>query len=250
MTPWVRPGVDFFTFRSSPVPKFYCIGVTASGEKKPTLVQCYNQGFDGKEYNWKCETQVDESIHLGEITVTCEGYRDATDSEVLIGSCGLEYTLEYSKKPTITLENRKMKSRNDFTMFLLIVVVFFVLLIIVCMFIGCISSHARRKNNVDTFDIPSSFNQPYIQRTSSYSSTDNTYRRNMEFPVRTNDSVNPTMIVRETTPSPVVVVQQSQGSFFDGYMTGTFHERDETPNPSSSERETHKSVSYGKTKRR
>jgi hypothetical protein len=72
----------------------------------------------------------------------------------------------------------------------------------------------------------------------------------MEFPVRTNDSVNPTMIVRETTPSPVVVVQQSQGSFFDGYMTGTFHERDETPNPSSSEGETHKSVSYGKTKRR
>ena len=36
--------------RAAPVPQLKCVGGTARGKYEPEVVQCYNRGFDGTDY--------------------------------------------------------------------------------------------------------------------------------------------------------------------------------------------------------
>ncbi|XP_071510963.1 store-operated calcium entry-associated regulatory factor-like [Diadema antillarum] len=85
--------------RSSPVPQLKCVGGTAGcHEFTPQVVQCYNRGSDGYDVQWECKTDMDNAYRFGQIEVTCEGYSSPDDDYVLKGSCGLEYTLDYTKE--------------------------------------------------------------------------------------------------------------------------------------------------------
>ena len=44
---------------------------------------------------------MDNLYRFGEIEVVCEGYDYAEDPYITKGSCGLEYTLEYTKEGNI-----------------------------------------------------------------------------------------------------------------------------------------------------
>jgi hypothetical protein len=55
-----------------------------------------NRGTDGYDVQWACSAELDKRVKLGDIDVSCEGYRDPDDPYVLKGSCGLRYTLEYT----------------------------------------------------------------------------------------------------------------------------------------------------------
>lgn len=86
--------------RNAAVPQLVCVGGSARSESnKVETVQCTNTGFNGKDYNWKCEAQLPVHLKLGKVSVNCEGYNYPNDPYVLIGSCGMEYTLEYSGVP-------------------------------------------------------------------------------------------------------------------------------------------------------
>ncbi|XP_063726494.1 store-operated calcium entry-associated regulatory factor-like [Symsagittifera roscoffensis] len=82
--------------RSRPVPQMTCISGSACGQSsfKPSSAQCYNQGSDGFDVQWKCSADLDNSVRFGQTIVTCEGYDYPDDPYVLKGSCGLEYALE------------------------------------------------------------------------------------------------------------------------------------------------------------
>lgn len=83
--------------RSSPVPQLTCVGGTGQSERaRVQIVQCKNKGFDGHDYQWECVTQIPETLRLGKIEVSCEGYSYPDDPYILKGSCGLEYRLEYT----------------------------------------------------------------------------------------------------------------------------------------------------------
>lgn len=85
--------------RSSPVPQMSCVGGSAGCHSfKPQVVQCYNRGSDGYDVQWECKTDMDNAYRFGKIEVTCEGYDYPDDPYVLRGSCGLEYTLDYTKE--------------------------------------------------------------------------------------------------------------------------------------------------------
>jgi hypothetical protein len=43
---------------------------------------------------WECKADLNNDIRFGETTVVCEGYDYPDDPFVLVGSCGVEYTLE------------------------------------------------------------------------------------------------------------------------------------------------------------
>ena len=76
--------------RSSPVPQLNCVGGTAGCNTfKPQVVQCYNRGFDGQDYQWECKTDMDNAYRFGQVAVTCEGYSHPDDPYVLKGSCGV-----------------------------------------------------------------------------------------------------------------------------------------------------------------
>ncbi|PRP89478.1 transmembrane protein [Planoprotostelium fungivorum] len=76
--------------RTSPVSQLKCVGGSAFSRTDlyPSTVQCYNVGTDGQNLN--------KQVKFGATSVSCEGYHDSSDPNVLRGSCGLEYTLDYS----------------------------------------------------------------------------------------------------------------------------------------------------------
>lgn len=98
--------VDVLTFqkgelttgrRSTSILQLQCTGGAAQSESNLVeTVQCKNSGFDGRDVNWECKTHLEPHLKLGKTQVSCEGYDDPDDPFILIGSCGLEYTLEYT----------------------------------------------------------------------------------------------------------------------------------------------------------
>ena len=49
-------------------------------------------------FQWECKSDMDNLYRFGEIEVLCEGYDYPDDPYITKGSCGLEYTLEYTKE--------------------------------------------------------------------------------------------------------------------------------------------------------
>lgn len=84
--------------RSHPVPQLQCVGGTAKGHYKPSVVQCINRGSDGYDIQWECKADMDNSFKFGQVEVTCEGYDYPDDPYVLKGSCGLEYTVDFTEE--------------------------------------------------------------------------------------------------------------------------------------------------------
>ena len=54
---------------------------------------------------WECKSDMDNLYRFGEIEVICEGYDYPDDPYITKGSCGLEYTLEYTKEGKIYKAN-------------------------------------------------------------------------------------------------------------------------------------------------
>jgi len=83
--------------RSAPVPQLQCVGGSARYSFTPQVVQCYNRGSDGDDIQWECKAELDKAYQFGKISVSCEGYSYPDDPYILKGSCGLEFTLEFTK---------------------------------------------------------------------------------------------------------------------------------------------------------
>eukprot|EP00048_Salpingoeca_helianthica_P016291 m.231518 g.231518 ORF g.231518 m.231518 type:complete len:298 (-) comp18386_c0_seq1:49-942(-) len=80
--------------RVSPIPQLNC--VSGACHAAPRVIQCKNQGHDGRDYQWKCEAELASGYQLGVTDVICEGFEHPQDPYILAGSCGLEYTIEVS----------------------------------------------------------------------------------------------------------------------------------------------------------
>lgn len=78
--------------RSSPVKQLMCIGGHCNRASIDT-VQCYNRGFDGNDVQWECKAELPSNYKFGRLEVSCEGYQYPEDDYILVGSCGLEYTI-------------------------------------------------------------------------------------------------------------------------------------------------------------
>lgn len=60
----------------------------------PQVVQCRQTGHDGLSPQWACEADLPEGLRFGALEVVCEGWSRPGDTDVLAGSCALEYELE------------------------------------------------------------------------------------------------------------------------------------------------------------
>ncbi|TXT15891.1 hypothetical protein VHUM_00394 [Vanrija humicola] len=77
--------------RTKPEPQLTC--VAGPCRYAPDVVQCTQTGFDGTSAQWKCEADLADGVRFGALEVVCEGWSRAGDTNVLAGSCGLEYEL-------------------------------------------------------------------------------------------------------------------------------------------------------------
>ncbi|KAK4683413.1 hypothetical protein P7C73_g6855, partial [Tremellales sp. Uapishka_1] len=79
--------------RTSPIPQLECVGKACRGFQ-PQVIQCTNNGDDGAgSIQWRCDTDLPSSLRLGKTDVSCEGWSAAGDSNILQGSCALQYNL-------------------------------------------------------------------------------------------------------------------------------------------------------------
>jgi len=101
--------------RTSPVPQTKCIGGSAKGRYTPSVIQCYNRGSDGFETQWECKADLDNAYRFGHTTVVCEGFDHPNDPYVLAGSCGVEYTLEFTKEGQQQEHHRRHNNHNHGT---------------------------------------------------------------------------------------------------------------------------------------
>eukprot|EP00053_Salpingoeca_punica_P014512 m.131916 g.131916 ORF g.131916 m.131916 type:complete len:943 (-) comp16474_c4_seq7:739-3567(-) len=77
--------------RSAPVPQIKCIGGSAGCNAADIRVMQCNQQYNEQ---WECKADLPNEVSFGETTVVCEGYDNPNDPYILVGSCGVEYTLE------------------------------------------------------------------------------------------------------------------------------------------------------------
>ncbi|EGC28333.1 hypothetical protein DICPUDRAFT_160311 [Dictyostelium purpureum] len=86
--------------RSSPIKQIECVGGSARKEYElyPASIQCYNMGsnYDNNDVQWRCDANLDTSVKLGKIDVSCEGFSYPDDPYITAGSCGVFYELEYT----------------------------------------------------------------------------------------------------------------------------------------------------------
>lgn len=220
--------------RSAPVPQLLCMGGAAKNEQQPHIVQCYNQGFDGREYNWRCDAQLERHVRLGEVTVSCEGYRDKTDPEVLVGSCGLEYTLEYTGIPKQQQQQeQKNTNRKDDTIVTFIILVFVFGGGMVILVVSALIGYRR------TYGSSNQYSDYGRSRPYNYLNTISVNPSYYNRPPKKEESVTPT--ITHTSTSYGGTKTRS-----DELRTSTSY-CNETPDEESV---THTSMSYGGTKTR
>jgi len=103
--------------RTTPVAQMKCVGGYAGCYiRQPTSAQCYNKGTDGNDVQWECVAELNYKYKFGKIEVVCEGYEYPQDPYILTGSCGLEYTIEY------TMKGRKENHQSIGGIFLLVII--------------------------------------------------------------------------------------------------------------------------------
>lgn len=119
--------------RTRPVPQLQCVGGSARCAHLPKTVQCYNRGTDGVDIQWECKADMDTNLRFGNIEVTCEGFEYPEDDYILVGSCGLEYTIDlvdphnppkkdYFKPPSNHPHHRKNETGPGSLIFVIVVV--------------------------------------------------------------------------------------------------------------------------------
>ena len=62
----------------------------------------------GLVFQWECKSDMDNAFRFGSVEVICEGYDYPDDPYILKGSCGLEYTIDY------TMEGGCLKLHHHF----------------------------------------------------------------------------------------------------------------------------------------
>jgi len=82
--------------RVKPIPQITCIGDVCGTRDEPAVVNCQNVGLDDRGIiSWKCSADVPGNVVMSNVDVNCEGFDAADDDRVLVGSCGLTYSLNY-----------------------------------------------------------------------------------------------------------------------------------------------------------
>lgn len=78
------------------------------------MVECDNAGFDQdrRKFNWRCQADVSDRVEFNHVEVICEGYDYPEDDYILLGSCGLEFTLDY-RDPHDYHHNSYFKHMDD-----------------------------------------------------------------------------------------------------------------------------------------
>jgi hypothetical protein len=141
--------------RNSPIKQLQCVSsIACTYAHTVQAIQCVNIGTnDRNEVQWKCETELDKRIRLGNTIVSCEGYDNSDDPYILKGSCGLEYSMHFAnsdnnimgKSSSSYHDQNKNREQDYFQFFFLLFCV-----VIICIFLLSFCKSRSYGNNGTT----------------------------------------------------------------------------------------------------
>lgn len=227
--------------RSAPQPQLLCVG--GSGRELAhtvKTVQCRNQGHDGRDFQWRCEGQLDPRIKLGRLAVSCEGYREPNDEWILVGSCGLEYELDLFPQPqqqqqpkvpprkttttttTTTTHSTHSSGKAVETTIGAMIIAFFIFVIIVGLIMHCSSNtSSTHQHYYDSSSRQSKTSQrddsPPKWKTSTHRVSPSVQNTSYTTPI-IQTPVQPTVIVQQPA---VVHHYPSSSGYVDGFVMGS-----------------------------
>lgn len=86
--------------RTHSIPQLSCVGGTAGCKLfTPNEVHCDMLNYNHKEKSkiqWSCRADMSDKVRFNHVDVICEGYDYPEDDYILLGSCGLEFTLDHT----------------------------------------------------------------------------------------------------------------------------------------------------------
>ncbi|KAL1439441.1 hypothetical protein MTO96_010255 [Rhipicephalus appendiculatus] len=94
-----RQGLYTTARRSPSVPQLNCRGGSAGCQDQPSVVKCYNRGTNGRDVQWECKAEMNDTQKFGTIQVKCEGYDSPQDEYVLEGSCSVFFMFNMKNWP-------------------------------------------------------------------------------------------------------------------------------------------------------
>ena len=86
-----RSGEQTTARRGAPIAQLNCLHGCETFY--PSTIRCVNAGHDGRDVQWECKTSLPTYLEFDKTDVSCEGFSSPNDSDVLVGSCGLEFSL-------------------------------------------------------------------------------------------------------------------------------------------------------------
>lgn len=139
--------------RSSPIDQLNCYG--GNGCKysdEVQTVQCTCTGVDdyGKA-QWNCISELPTDLSLGQVTVSCEGCHSSTDTEMLVGSCGLYYMLNYNTPSNVVISNNEYENRIFYAIKIFFIMCFSIFCCAMCV-IGFKLCYDNYKNNARGYE--------------------------------------------------------------------------------------------------
>lgn len=77
-------------------------------------MECEKVGYNTEKgiFDWRCHSEISDRVIFNHVEVICEGYDYPEDDYILLGSCGLEFTLDY-KDPHDFHENSYFKHMDE-----------------------------------------------------------------------------------------------------------------------------------------
>lgn len=147
-TPGVGTALTFYTgaqttsAKSSSIAQLTCNG--GNGCKYSTeveTVQCSCTGIDDFENpQWKCQSDLPNDLKLGKILVSCESCTTFNDQQMLMGSCGLYYNLNYNANGAFDEDHHTANDYGSFENFLLSFIEGVILVIVgIIIIAGCVA---------------------------------------------------------------------------------------------------------------
>lgn len=99
-------------WRNNPIPQLQCMDSVLCFSDPVQAVVCIKVGWTGKDPMWSCTPTfyLPEGVFIQHFHISCEGVDFPDDPNILVGSCGMQYTLLHVQKngvPSVGVTTRR-----------------------------------------------------------------------------------------------------------------------------------------------
>lgn len=203
---------------------------------------------------WKCLTQLPVDFNLGTTSVSCESCNSQQNSYILVGSCGLFYTL---------IKNNVNSNINNILKIFFLILLFLIIIIFICLCLFYVNKHTKHIKYYPVENI--NFKNDYPQSIPSaqpLQTTNENYLSSIEMGKKNqtqhnnftdgflignilNSNNHKNQVLAETI---LLTSRNNNNNFTNGFLVGNMlNSKNHHKHKHNKNKETHDSIGFGTT---